>query len=124
MYHDCGKPYCRSVDTEGKTHFVNHAAVSRETYLTKVSDNVVIANLIGWDMVLHTCTGEELHKYMTEVWTPKDAFTLLITAFAEIHANASMFGGIESLSFKIKYKHLCKQGKRMVGFYEVECPKN
>lgn len=43
-----------------------------------------------------------------------EAATLLLTSLAEIHANASMFGGIESTSFKIKYKHIAKRGKQII----------
>ena len=30
VYHDCGKPYCRTVDDQGKQHFYNHSRVSSE----------------------------------------------------------------------------------------------
>lgn len=39
------------------------------------------------------------------------AVALLLTGLAEVHANASMFGGIESTSFKIKWKNLDKRGR-------------
>lgn len=41
------------------------------------------------------------------------AIALLLTGLAEIHANASMFGGLESTSFKIKWKHLDKRGRQI-----------
>jgi len=31
-----------------------------------------------------------------------------------VHANASMFGGIESTSFKIKFKQISKRGKQIL----------
>lgn len=34
--------------------------------------------------------------------------SLLLTAWAEIFANAEMFGGRESISFKMKYKSLSR----------------
>ena len=40
----------------------------------------------------------------------KEAISLLISALAEIHSNAQMFGGIESDSFKIKWKHIDRRG--------------
>jgi hypothetical protein len=45
---------------------------------------------------------------------PKMACTLLLSALAEVHSNANMFGGIDSTSFKIKWKHLDKRGKKAV----------
>jgi hypothetical protein len=43
-----------------------------------------------------------------------EAISLLITGLCELHSNAQMFGGIESTSFKIKWKHLSKMGKRIL----------
>jgi hypothetical protein len=40
--------------------------------------------------------------------------TLLVTSLCELHSNASMFGGIESTSFKIKYKQLDKRGNQVL----------
>ena len=40
--------------------------------------------------------------------------SLLITGLSEIHANANMFGGIESTSFKIKYKQINSRGKQIL----------
>jgi hypothetical protein len=42
------------------------------------------------------------------------ALTLLLTGLAEVHSNANMFGGIESTSFKIKYKSICQRGKQIL----------
>jgi hypothetical protein len=111
ILHDCGKPYCLEVDDDGKRHFPNHAEVSRQTYLSLPVANMHVANLIGWDMVLHTATADEIKEIGL---TKKDAYTLLITAFAEIHSNAEMFGGIESISFKSKWKKLDRRGKMLL----------
>jgi len=43
----------------------------------------------------------------------EEAATLLLTGLAEIHSNAEMFGGIESTSFKIKWKQINKRGKKI-----------
>jgi len=32
VYHDCGKPYCLSVDEGGRRHFIDHASVSARTW--------------------------------------------------------------------------------------------
>lgn len=42
------------------------------------------------------------------------AKTNLIAGLSEIHANASMFGGIDSTSFKIKWKQISKRGKKIL----------
>ena len=39
---------------------------------------------------------------------------LLFAALSEIHSNASMFGGIESTSFKMKWKQLNKRGNAII----------
>ncbi len=111
ILHDCGKPYCLVVDEDGKRHFPNHAEVSKQTYLQLPDANPIVANLIGWDMVLHTATAEEIQAMNL---SKQDAFTLLITALAEVHSNASMFGGIESQSFKQKWKKLERRGNMLL----------
>lgn len=67
-----------------------------------------IGNLIGLDMIMHTESKEEI---LARNLSKKDMFTLLITALAECHANAEMFGGIDSTSFKIKFKKIERIGK-------------
>ncbi|MNC77597.1 hypothetical protein D3C75_1295840 [compost metagenome] len=44
----------------------------------------------------------------------QEAATLLLTGLAEVHSNARMFGGLDSTSFKIKWKHIDKRGKKIV----------
>lgn len=115
LHHDCGKPFCRTVDAEGKVHFPDHAEVSRKTYLEATGD-VVVSNLIGWDMAIHTASAEEIDRLLREDWTPQDATTLLLAALAEIHSNARMFGGIESTSFKSKWTKVDRRGKQICKF--------
>lgn len=43
-----------------------------------------------------------------------ETLTLLVTSLCEIHANADMFGGIESSSFKIKFKQLDRRGNQII----------
>lgn len=109
IYHDCGKPYCRTVDTEGRVHFPDHANVSKQTWLDNGGSEQV-AKLIGMDMVVHTMKAEDIPEFIKN----PEAITLLITALCEIHSNCSMFGGIESTSFKIKWKHLDKRGRAIL----------
>jgi len=111
VLHDCGKPYCLQIDPDGRRHFPDHARVSKETYSRLPDSNPIAADLIGWDMVLHVSTAEEIKEIGL---SKKDAYTLLITALAEIHSNANMFGGIESISFKSKWKKLERRGKMLI----------
>lgn len=116
VYHDCGKFWCREIDEHGKAHFPNHANVSKNKYL-ECGGNNVVANLIGYDMDIHTLTSEELKLRCENDWKVEDAMTLLVAALAEIHSNAKLFGGIDSISFKIKYKTIEKRGKQICKFY-------
>lgn len=109
VYHDCGKPFCLVIDDQGR-HFPNHAEVSKQTW-SKYSSNELVATLIGMDMHLHTCKAVNLLQVDL---TQQDYFTLLVTAFAEIHANAQLFGGIDSISFKMKWKKLNQRGKALL----------
>lgn len=116
LYHDCGKPFCRTVDEDGRVHFPDHADVSRRVYLAATGD-AVVAGLIGWDMAIHLSSAEEIEMRLKSMWTTADAVTLLIAALSEVHSNAKMFGGIESTSFKMKWKTIEKRGKQICKFY-------
>ncbi len=107
QYHDCGKPFCLVIDSDGKKHFPNHAETSKKMFLDAGGDSLT-AGLIGYDMMCHS--GD------IDMTLPiKTLLTLLITAFAEIHSNAKQFpGGTSSTSFKIKYKRLDKIGKKIL----------
>ncbi|MEX3984117.1 hypothetical protein AB4Y45_34755 [Paraburkholderia sp. EG287A] len=108
-YHDCGKALCREVDEDGRVHFPNHAAVSERIWL-ECGGAPKIGRLIALDMAMHTTSAEE----MAELIELPEAPSLYLTALAEIHANAPMFGGYESTSFKAKAKHLDRRGKQFL----------
>ncbi len=110
IYHDCGKPFCIEYDDEGRKHFPDHANISYQTWL-KISDNKTIASLIKRDMEIHTMKADECEVFCNDI---NMASTLLITGLCELHSNAAMFGGTDSTSFKIKWKHLNKRGKKIV----------
>lgn len=105
-YHDCGKPYCLTIDQQGKRHFPNHTQMSHDKWL-EVGGNPLVANLMLQDMVIHTVKAVELDKLSQK----PEAISLLLAGLAEIHANAKMFGGIESDSFKIKFKQINRRGR-------------
>lgn len=112
VYHDCGKPQCLVVDTEGRQHFPDHAAASRRRWL-ECSDGgpeaMVVAELIGMDMDVHLLRPDGLEEFASR----REASALLLTGLCELHSNARMFGGIDSTGFKIKYKRLDKLGRRI-----------
>jgi hypothetical protein len=107
IYHDCGKPFCLKTDENGR-HFTNHAEISKQTFL-KYSDNQIIADLIGKDMLCHLTKAKDY----TSIVHDEHIEILLCSALAELHSNAIMFGGFDSDSFKIKFKNLNKLGSRI-----------
>lgn len=106
IYHDAGKPFCREVDEMGRQHFPNHAAVTASLWQSLTGEKDV-ARLMGMDMDIHLLKAEGIPAFIAR----PEAATLLLTGLAEVHANAAMFGGIESTSFKMKLKHLKRRGK-------------
>jgi hypothetical protein len=113
IYHDCGKPFCLEIGDDGKKRFPNHAATSKVTYgehFGTSGDAALIAELIGLDMIFHTESYEEI---VARNLSPNTLCTLMLAALSELHANAEMFGGIESTSFKIKWKRLDKLGAKI-----------
>ncbi len=109
IFHDCGKPACLVIDEDGKRRFPNHAQVSKDIWLSLGGDERV-GELIGMDMDAHLLKDEGVAEFAAR----PQAIPLLLTALAEISANAEMFGGIESTSFKIKWKTLDKRGKAIL----------
>ena len=120
IYHDCGKPFCIEYDNEQRKHFPNHAFISSKIW-SQISDNSTIENLIRKDMEVHTLKADECDDFCLDINT---AATLLLTGLAELHSNAAMFGGIDSTSFKIKWKHLNKRGKKITNIIQKTENKN
>jgi hypothetical protein len=113
IYHDCGKPMCIKIDENGKQHFPNHAEASYQRWTDcSVQDprNAAIGRLIRMDMDIHLINAEGLLEFSKR----PEAISLMITGLCEIHSNAAMFGGIESTSFKIKWKHIDKRGRQIM----------
>ena len=115
IYHDIGKPYCKIYDLESrKAHFPDHANISSEIW-NKTSPDTLIGRLIQQDMDIHIIKATELKKFIgIDDFDHKIAISLLITGLAEIHANAKMFGGLNSTSYKIKYKQINSRGKQII----------
>lgn len=106
VYHDCGKPYCLTIDEQGKRHFPDHAEKSYQTWLN-VGGNLQAAQLMKLDMLIHKMKAADIEEFIKL----PEAITLLLAGLAEVHSNSKMFGGIESESFKIKWSQINKRGK-------------
>jgi hypothetical protein len=105
LFHDVGKCECRELDVAGNPHFQNHALISARTWLV-AGGSQQVGTLIERDMDMHLLKPSRVQGYNHFDLVP----ALLLTALSEIHANAKMFGGIESTSFKIKWKALDRLG--------------
>lgn len=101
--HDISKPYIQEVDEQGRVHYPNHSSRSSEMYIDRFGHDVY-ADMIKHDMDFHRVKGDGIR----EVWDLPFSDDLYATAWAEIHANAELFGGFDSDSFKIKRKKLVR----------------
>jgi len=120
IYHDCGKPFCRTVDAEGKQHFPDHAQKSYETWMQYAeagcrcgmcgTTDEQIGNLILLDMECHTIKGDAIDEFIKRPEAP----SLLFAGLAEIHSNAQWLQQLDSDQFKIKWKRIDKIGRRLV----------
>jgi hypothetical protein len=104
VYHDCGKPACAQ---DG--HFPDHAEHSANQWALLFPEDPVVADLMRMDMQFHLTNAEDARSF----WAHPLAPTLYVTAWAEILSNASMFGGEDSTSFKIKRKKLERAGRAL-----------
>lgn len=103
VYHDCGKPVCAA---DG--HFPDHAEHSAKQW-EKLFGPGTVSELMRLDMKFHLMNATEAADF----WSHPLAPTLYVTAWAEIRANAEMFGGEDSTSFKIKRKKLERAGRAL-----------
>jgi len=106
--HDCGKPYCLKIDSDGRRHFPNHAEVSADIFAS-IFDNKKAEDLIRHDMDIHLLKSDGVEDFCKN----PNVITLLLTGLSEIHSNSQMFGGIDSTSFKIKWKCINQRGKQI-----------
>jgi hypothetical protein len=109
IFHDCGKPFCIEIDENNKPHFPNHTQKSFEIWsLINGSDKV--GKLISMDMDIHLLKDKGVNDFSKY----PEAISLIITGLAEIHSNSEMFGGLDSKSFKIKYKQIDRRSKSII----------
>ena len=112
LYHDCGKPYCLTQDPDGSRHFPGHAEWSAKIWKL-LGGCERAAALMSQDMDAHLLKADAVPEFAKRA----DAASLWLTALAEVHANAPMFGGFDSTSFKAKVKHLERRGKALLALW-------
>lgn len=117
VYHDCGKPFCRTIDDDGKVHFPDHAEWSYTVFQKFFADDTA-AHFILHDMDIHTLKATGEAEFAQLALAP----ILLLSGLAEVHSNARMFGGLESTSFKIKYKTLVARGTHILDILSRKRP--
>ena len=110
-FHDCGKPYCLTIDENGKRHFPNHAKVSYEVF-NQIFDNKISSDLILHDMDIHLLKSEGVPEFCNQPY----CLTSLIVGLSEVHSNSNMFGGMDSEGFIIKSKRINKRGKQIINY--------
>lgn len=107
--HDIGKVITLVRDAQGRCHFPGHAAASARLW-RDLGGSDQEARLMELDMVLHTRSAEEALALVPSELLP----SLLLATYAELLSNAdSIFGGLESDSFKMKLKALNKRATRL-----------
>lgn len=115
QWHDLSKPLRKTIDSGGKVHYPDHADIAERLWL-KAGGDRNIGRLIGRDMDMHILKPSAVGSYEhLDI-----SLCLLTTALCELHANAGMFGGMASDSFKIKYKNLDRLGRAFFKRYEAE----
>ena len=117
VYHDCGKPYCLTVDEQGRRHFEGHAQWSKRIWLQH-GGGAEAGRLMGEDMDIHCLKACDLPEFAQRPTAP----ALLLAGIAEIHANAAMFGGQDSVSFKAKQKHWDRRGRALLKIWGLLPP--
>ena len=119
IYHDCGKPFCRTVDEDGRQHFTNHAQISYDTWMqyAETPEDEQVGKLILADMDIHTIKGAAA---IDEFIKRPEAPSLILAGLAEIHSNASWLHQLDSDTFKIKWKQISRIGKKLAVLYEHE----
>jgi hypothetical protein len=61
IMHDCGKPYCITIDEDGRRHFPDMQTY-QEIHSLKFLI-IIVADLISKDMVFHTIKSDEVEEF-------------------------------------------------------------
>lgn len=113
FYHDCGKPFCREIDENNRQHFPDHANISMQIYDEHFQCKEA-SKMIEADMNFHSMNAQQMQQWLDCNQNEKHFLaSLYLSAWAEILANSTMFGGMDSEGFKIKRKKLMAHGKKL-----------
>lgn len=115
VYHDAGKPFCRTVDDNGKQHFAKHSQHSCDIFRETFAEHEhmeIVSKFIENDMVFHSCSMEQIIEFIKQN-SKEFCLSLWLTSFAELYSNKEMFDDNNQISFKIKYKKLVQVAKRL-----------
>lgn len=102
LNHDIAKPFSQHHDENGKAHYGQDHSLKSSVLYSMLFGEDRFSQMIANDMAFHTARADTIES----VWQLPDAQHLYATAWAELYANATMFGGLNSDSFKIKKKRL------------------
>lgn len=108
-YHDIGKTATRTVDEEGRVRFPGHAEASRDIWL-EIGGDPEVAELMGLDMAIHLLKDAGVEAFAKR----PQAIALILAGLSEVHANSALFGGVETDSFKAKWKQIDRRGKAIL----------
>lgn len=116
LYHDCGKPFYQEYINNPRITFhgekPGHSEVS-SIYFRSVFGYYSkhhISELIRYDMKIHTMKTEDINWMIKR----QEMILWIIVGLAEVHSNAELFGGMESTSFKIKWKQVARRGCQLI----------
>lgn len=98
-------------------HFPDHAQKSYELWKKYFPLDNTVQNLMKQDMLIHCGSALEIDTLLKADF--QLVANLCFSAWAEINANSNMFGGRESMSFKIKYKKLIQRVNQVLKFQEA-----
>lgn len=68
FYHDIGKPYCRTTDENGISHYYNHANVGAYDAMTEWDCSVRTSALINYHMYPFSWTEEKTKEKYKKLW--------------------------------------------------------
>ena len=121
LYHDCGKPFCLEIDDDGKRRYPKHEEVSAKVFsdaFSKTKHCDKISTLIANDMIFHKENMTDIDAFLEACDDKRLVYSLILTSFAELYANKSMFDDNNQTSFKIKYKKLHRVVKKIIKHHE------
>lgn len=59
------------------------------------------------DLDIHCLKADDVKEFINR----PEAITLLFVGLSEVHSNSNMFGGLNSTSFKIKWKQIDRRDR-------------